>query len=116
MMDPLVAVQNVSFGYPGHRVLDSVSFAACGGEVIVLMGINGAGKSTLLDILAGLRAPDAGDVQLCGHSLMTWRATERSRRISHLPQGTKQGLPFTVEQVMAIIGGPYLVWLVRKRF
>jgi ABC-type cobalamin/Fe3+-siderophores transport system ATPase subunit len=100
MTESLLTVRNASFGYPGHPVLDSVSFAARGGEFIVLIGINGAGKSTLLDILAGLRAPHAGEVRLCGRGLMAWPARERSQRISHLPQGTKQELPFTVEVVV----------------
>jgi ABC-type cobalamin/Fe3+-siderophores transport system ATPase subunit len=98
--DEVLAVRGVSFGYPGRRVLSSIGFTARAGEFIVLMGINGAGKSTLLDILAGLRAPHAGAVELKGRGLMTWPAKERSRRISHLPQGTKQELPFTVEQVV----------------
>lgn len=100
MTEALLAAQNISFGYPGHRVLDSVSFAAHSGEFIVLMGINGAGKSTLLDILGGLREPQAGHVQLSERKLMALPAGERARRISHLPQGTKQELPFTVEQVV----------------
>jgi iron complex transport system ATP-binding protein len=99
-MTPLLRARNVSFGYPGHRVLDSVGFTANSGEFIVLMGVNGAGKSTLLDIVAGLRKPDTGEVELSGRNLRAWPARERARRISHLPQGTKQDLPFTVEQVV----------------
>jgi ATPase subunit of ABC transporter with duplicated ATPase domains len=34
------------------------------GDVVGLVGPNGAGKSTLLQILAGLRAPDAGAVRI----------------------------------------------------
>lgn len=100
MTDELLAVREVSFEYPGRRVLDSISFTAGAGEFIVLMGINGAGKSTLLDISAGLRTPHSGAVELSGRRLMEWSAKERSRRISHLPQGTRQELPFTVEQVV----------------
>lgn len=100
MTDELLAVRDISFGYPGRRVLNSISFTAYQGEFIVLMGVNGAGKTTLLDILAGLRSPHTGMVQLNGRGLMTWSARERARRISHLPQGTKQELPFTVQQVV----------------
>jgi ABC-type cobalamin/Fe3+-siderophores transport system ATPase subunit len=99
-MSNLLAVHNVSHGYPGHPVLDSVNFSAESGEFIVLMGVNGAGKSTLLDIIAGLRAPDSGEVLLQGEALGKLAARERSRRISHLPQGTRNELPFTVEQVV----------------
>jgi iron complex transport system ATP-binding protein len=99
-MSARLAVRNVAFRYPGHKVLDSISFSADGGEFIVLLGINGAGKSTLLDLLAGLRTPDEGEVSLEGRSLALWSARERARRISHLPQGTRGELPFTVEQVV----------------
>jgi iron complex transport system ATP-binding protein len=99
-MSSLLAVRNVSYGYPAHPVLDSVNFSADGGEFIVLMGVNGAGKSTLLDIVAGLRAPHHGEVLVQGSPLGKLPARERSRRISHLPQGTRNELPFTVEQVV----------------
>jgi iron complex transport system ATP-binding protein len=99
-MSKLLAVRDVSYGYPGHPVLNSVSFSAEGGEFIVLMGVNGAGKSTLLDIVAGLRAADSGEVFLQDRPLTALPAKERSRRISHLPQGTRNELPFSVEQVV----------------
>jgi iron complex transport system ATP-binding protein len=99
-MGALIEVQDVSFSYPGHRVLQSIRFTAAAGEFIVLMGKNGTGKSTLLDILAGLRTPDSGVVQLEDRDIFRWPARERSKRISHLPQGTRNELPFTVEQVV----------------
>jgi ABC-type cobalamin/Fe3+-siderophores transport system ATPase subunit len=99
-MSTLLAVQNVSYGYPGHPVLDSITFSADRGEFVVLMGVNGAGKSTLLDVIAGLRSPESGEVFLQGRNVHSYPARERSHRISHLPQGTRQELPFTVEQVV----------------
>jgi iron complex transport system ATP-binding protein len=99
-MSQRLAVRNVSYAYPGNPVLDSIQFSAEAGEFVVLVGVNGAGKSTLLDIVAGLRAPDSGQVLLHDRDLRAWSAKERSRQISHLPQGTSQDLPFTVEQVV----------------
>lgn len=99
-MSALLSVRKISYAFPGHPVLDSVEFSADGGEFVVLMGVNGAGKSTLLDILAGLRKQDSGEVLFHGRSLRAWPARERARLISHLPQGTRHELPFTVEQVV----------------
>jgi iron complex transport system ATP-binding protein len=99
-MSNLLEIRNVSFGYPGNQVLDSVSFAAAGGEFIVLMGLNGAGKSTLLNIVAGLRRPDSGEVIFRDRSLSSWPSRERCRQISHLPQGTRKELSFSVEQIV----------------
>src|SRR5262245_3310828 len=99
-MTPLLSVREVSYRYPARQVLQSVTFDANAGEFIVLMGLNGAGKSTLLDMVAGLGPPLSGEVLLEGRPMRTIPATERSRTVSHLPQGTRQELPFTVEQVV----------------
>jgi ABC-type cobalamin/Fe3+-siderophores transport system ATPase subunit len=96
----LLHVHDLSYEYPGNRVLQSVRFSASSGEFIVLMGLNGAGKSTLLDIIGGLRRPLSGEVFLNNRKLLSYPAKERAHKISHLPQGTRQDLPFTVEQVV----------------
>lgn len=63
----LVAVEGVAYAYPGSErlVLDSVSLEA-GPGLTVVTGASGAGKSTLLDVVAGLRATNAGRVVLGG--------------------------------------------------
>jgi iron complex transport system ATP-binding protein len=99
-MSALVSVEGVSFAYTGRPVLDSIGFTAEGGEFIVLVGVNGAGKSTLLDIVAGLRAPHAGQIRFRGQDLRRMPARMRAREISHLPQGTRHELPFRVEEVV----------------
>lgn len=45
-------------------VLRDVTFHAADGECLGLKGSTGSGKSTLLRIVAGLLAPDAGEVEL----------------------------------------------------
>jgi len=81
-------------------VVCDVSFEAAPGEFIALMGRNGAGKSTVLDLVAGMRRPTAGTVWLEGRPLRQWTATERARRVGHLPQAVRAELPFTVEQMV----------------
>ena len=49
------------------------------GEVVALLGPNGAGKTTLVSIVAGLRRPDAGVVEVGGLD-----ATSRSRQVRRL--------------------------------
>lgn len=44
------------------RVLDAVSLDIAPGTSVALIGENGSGKSTLLKVLAGITAPDEGDI------------------------------------------------------
>jgi simple sugar transport system ATP-binding protein len=52
--------------YGAVEALRNVSFEANPGEVVALMGDNGAGKSTLVKVLAGVIAPDLGEMRLGG--------------------------------------------------
>ena len=53
----------------GVLALDRVSLSVEAGETVGLVGRSGAGKSTLARVLAGLEAPDAGEVRIAGRSL-----------------------------------------------
>ncbi|MEZ5076535.1 MAG: ABC transporter ATP-binding protein [Solirubrobacterales bacterium] len=52
--------------YDGNEALRGVSFEAGQGERVAVIGPNGAGKTTLLSILAGILAPDRGEVSAPG--------------------------------------------------
>lgn len=54
------------FTSAGLPVVENVSFDAEPGSITALVGESGAGKSTLLRLIAGLEAPDAGEIQLGG--------------------------------------------------
>ncbi len=60
-----LAIRNLGKTY-NVAVLRDVNLALRRGEVHGLVGENGAGKSTLINILAGLVAPDSGDISLDG--------------------------------------------------
>ena len=64
--------------------LSGVTASLDPGRITAICGPNGAGKSTLLQALAGLIAPDGGEVLLDGAALPAVR--ERARRIGYLPQ------------------------------
>jgi heme ABC exporter ATP-binding subunit CcmA len=55
----------VSRSFRGRRVLDGVSLRVEQGQIVAVVGTNGIGKTTLLRILAGLLAPDDGEVEVC---------------------------------------------------
>ena len=54
----------------GSRVaLDALSVRIARASFVVLLGPNGAGKTTLFQVLTGLFAADAGDVEVAGFSM-----------------------------------------------
>ena len=55
--------RGVSKAFGAVRALDDVSFAVAAGDAHAVVGENGAGKSTLLKILAGVVAPDRGEIR-----------------------------------------------------
>jgi iron(III) transport system ATP-binding protein len=61
-----VEFRSVAKVYRGRHVIDSLSFTIKTGERVVLFGPSGCGKSTTLMLIAGLVAPDAGEIRLAG--------------------------------------------------
>ncbi len=55
--------------YGTRTALQSLSLQIPAGQFVALLGPNGAGKSTLFQVLTGMFAADAGEVEVAGHSL-----------------------------------------------
>ena len=58
----MLQVQHIQKAFDGRPVLRDVSFCVPAGSIYGLIGKNGAGKTTLMNLIAGLLAPDAGDI------------------------------------------------------
>src|SRR6266850_5568845 len=74
-MDTAIRINNVShrFGEEGEarnvRALLDTSFDIARGELLCLIGPSGCGKSTLLNVIGGLLAPTAGEVEVLGRKV-----------------------------------------------
>ena len=65
----ILKVKDISYSIDGRQILSHVSFSLEKGEVLGIMGPSGCGKTTLSQIIAGLKKPDAGLVDVKGHRL-----------------------------------------------
>lgn len=64
--EPVLEARGVSKRFGGALALDGVDLTVRPGEIHAVVGENGAGKSTLMRILAGVIAPDAGEIRVGG--------------------------------------------------
>lgn len=82
---PVIALEDVQFGYGVRRVLDIPRLSIEQGSSVLLRGASGGGKSTLLGLLAGVLLPSRGHVEVAGRPLHTMRGAARDRfRADHL--------------------------------
>jgi putative ABC transport system ATP-binding protein len=65
----MLELVNLSKSYGGRTVLSGLSYRFQPGEFVAIMGESGVGKSTLLNIVAGLDAPDSGQVLVDGMAM-----------------------------------------------
>src|SRR5947207_13685881 len=59
---PLLQLQNITKTFGSVQALTDVDFEVRHGEVMAHVGDNGAGKSTLVKCVAGIHAPDSGEI------------------------------------------------------
>ena len=83
---PLVEVNDVTFGYDERNVLKHLTFNVCTGEQVTLSGRTGAGKSTVFKLLLGLYSPTEGHVMIDGVPARDIAANERRALFGYVEQ------------------------------
>ena len=68
-----IEFRSVTKLYRDRRVVDALSLVIESGERVVLFGPSGCGKSTTLLLVAGLVAPDSGDICVGGNVVSSAR-------------------------------------------
>src|SRR3546814_19753448 len=79
----MLRIENLSKRHGDHLVFQALTHTFSAG-CTALCEQDSTGKSSLLDIIAGIVAPDSGDVWIDGHSLA--HAPRQARaRLAHVP-------------------------------
>src|SRR5690554_5000589 len=64
-----IQLQNISFSYPGRKVLQSVNLTIPKGKTVALVGPSGGGKSTLMDLIPRFIESQEGTISIDGNDL-----------------------------------------------
>ncbi|HLO31951.1 MAG TPA: ABC transporter ATP-binding protein [Anaerolineales bacterium] len=90
---PLIAFENVSFGYGDDPdVLHNINLRIHAGERVALLGPNGAGKSTLIKHAIGLVKPRQGQVLVEGRDTRQLSVAQVARTLGYCFQSPTQML------------------------
>ena len=82
-----IELQNISFRYPGRRLLlEDISFSLQKGEMVTIFGDNGCGKSTLLSLVQRFYMPDEGNVLLNNRNVHNFSLPVWRRMMAVVPQ------------------------------
>jgi len=102
---PQLRAQQIAKSYRGRQVVNDVSLAVAGGEVVGLLGPNGAGKTTSFYMVVGLIGCDRGRILLDDRDVTTLPMHRRARLgVGYLPQEPSVFRKLTVkENVLAVL-------------
>ena len=72
-----ITIQNIHKAFGNFRALRDINLEIGSGELVALLGPSGCGKTTLLRIIAGLEAPDAGQILFHGEDATNRHVRDR---------------------------------------
>lgn len=115
MMDNIIEIKDLSFGYGGEReVLSEVNCGIKANAFTVIMGNNGSGKSTLLRAMGGIVLYHKGSIKVKGKELNYFSPRDRAKEIGFLAQHHKAVFPFKVSEVVLTGRASYVHYLPKK--
>jgi ABC-type Fe3+/spermidine/putrescine transport system ATPase subunit len=103
-----ITLTDVTKRFGSHVALDHASFEVTAGTAAVILGPSGCGKTTLLRVIAGLEAPDTGQVVLNGTLVTAARRVlvpPHERRLGFVFQDLALWPHLTVEKNLAFVLG-----------
>ena len=97
-------------GIGEHTLVREIAGEIRAGEFVAVLGPNGVGKTTLMRALCGLRAPQAGTIQLDGTNIAHLSPVERARRIAFVTSDDAMTDALSVRELVAIGRFPHHAW------
>ncbi len=107
-MKPGIEAYGLHKSYGSQRAVDGLDLRISPGEIYGLLGPNGAGKTTTLKLLAGLLAPDQGEIVIAGYHLSA-DPIKAKALIGFIPDNPFVYHSLTGREFMGLVAGLYQV-------
>jgi len=104
----MIDVRDFTKNYGTFTATNAISFTVSPGEVLGLVGPNGAGKTTTLRAIAGIIAPSAGSISICGHDIQT-SGPKAKQALAFIPDEPQLFDYLTVEEHLRFVARLYNV-------
>lgn len=105
---PLLETRQLTVGIGDKTFCRGLDLSLHAGERLAILGRNGAGKSTLLSVLAGLRAPQGGEVLIKGQTYVSLGPRKSALIRGWLPQTRGDAFASTVLETALVGRHPHL--------
>lgn len=100
----MLEVKGLCKAYGKSMAIEDISFRACAGEVVGIVGHNGCGKSTTMNIITGYVTATSGTVTVDGEDHVRCAASVRAK-IGYLPETPPLYPDMTVEEQLTFACG-----------
>ena len=104
-MSNILAIQNLSCGYPKFQLSD-INFEIPKGSFAGIIGPNGSGKTTLFRAITGILPLKSGQISLSGKNLKVFTLRQRAQNIAIVSQFIEAG-DMSVEDYVLMGRIPY---------
>ncbi|WP_065335273.1 ABC transporter ATP-binding protein [Tritonibacter mobilis] len=102
-----VVAESLIWSVRRRTIVSDVSFTVGRGETLGLIGPNGSGKSSLLRLLAGLKRPMSGRVEIHGQDIAQVSRKALSRQVAFVQQSAATETSVTVADVVRLGRTPH---------
>ncbi|MGY9047722.1 histidinol-phosphatase [Puniceibacterium antarcticum] len=102
-----IVAKDLVWGVRQKTIVDSVSLTVAKGETLGLIGPNGSGKSSLLRLLAGLKQPQSGQVEILGQDIARVPRRALARQVAFVQQDTTTDTNLSVRDVVRLGRTPH---------
>ncbi|TCT32654.1 ABC transporter ATP-binding protein [Martelella mediterranea] len=102
-----VIAENLTWGVKRRTIVKNISLNVAEGETLGLIGPNGSGKSSLLRLLAGLKRPAEGSVNIHGKDIARTTRRALSKEVAFVQQNATTDTNVSVRDVVRLGRTPH---------